>query len=79
MNSIEEKVKQIVADELGHTHYSEINLTDTFEDLDCDSLDKVNVLMNVEKEFDFLISDEYAETIFTVQDLVDCVNKKIIP
>lgn len=47
------------------------------DDLDFDSLDLVEVVMSLEKEFAIVISDDAAETVRTVKDVVDLVENII--
>lgn len=67
---IMERVKNIIVDRLG-VEESEIKLESSFkEDLGADSLDVVELVMELEDEFDMEISDEDAEKINTVGDVV---------
>jgi acyl carrier protein len=68
-----EKVKELIADNLG-TDTDEITLQAAFiDDLGADSLDIVELVMAMEKEFDIEIPDEDAEHIGTVQDAVNYI------
>ena len=72
--STEERVKKIVADQLGAKE-EEITLQSSFvDDLGADSLDTVELVMAFEEEFDIEIPDEDAEKIKTVQDAVGYIN-----
>ena len=72
--TIEQKVKNIIADQLG-VGEEEIKPTSSFiEDLGADSLDIVELVMAMEEEFEVEIPDEEAENIKTVQDAVNYVN-----
>ena len=67
-DSIEEKVKQIIVEELG-VEESEVTLNARFiDDLGADSLDTVELVMRFEEEFDIEIPDEDAEKIQAVRD-----------
>jgi len=67
---IVEKVKELISDNLG-TDTEEITLQAAFiDDLGADSLDIVELVMAIEKEFDIEIPDEDAEHISTVEDAV---------
>jgi acyl carrier protein len=71
--NIEQKVKNIIADQLG-VGEDEIKITSSFiEDLGADSLDIVELVMAMEEEFEVEIPDEEAENIKTVQDAVNYV------
>jgi acyl carrier protein len=68
--TIEQKVKNIIADQLG-VGEDEIKITSSFiDDLGADSLDIVELVMAMEEEFEVEIPDEEAENIKTVQDAV---------
>ncbi len=72
--SVNERVKNIVADQLG-IGIDEINNESSFiDDLGADSLDTVELVMALEEEFDVEISDEQAENISTVQSAIDYIN-----
>lgn len=65
-----EKVRAIIADQLGIDNVDEITLeTSLMEDLEADSLDAVEIIMSLEDEFDIEIPDEDAENFKTVGDL----------
>jgi acyl carrier protein len=67
------KVKKMVASQLGKSE-GEVSLESAFiEDLGADSLDLVELVMAMEDEFGLEISDEDAERIVTVQDVINYV------
>ncbi|ODC02992.1 acyl carrier protein [Terasakiispira papahanaumokuakeensis] len=73
MSTIEERVKKIVAEQLG-VKEEEIQTASSFvEDLGADSLDTVELVMALEEEFETEIPDEEAEKITTVQEAIDYV------
>ena len=72
--NIFEKVKGIVAEQLG-VETDEITLETSFDDLNADSLDVVELII-LEEEFDIEIPDEDAEKIKTVGDAVIILKKK---
>ena len=77
MSSIVDRVKKIVAEQLGDKE-EEIQDTASFvEDLGADSLDTVELVMALEEEFETEIPDEDAEAITTVQLAVDYINKNL--
>jgi acyl carrier protein len=74
MENIEQRVKKIVAEQLG-VNEAEVKSTSSFvDDLGADSLDTVELVMALEEEFECEIPDEQAEKITTVQLAVDYVN-----
>jgi acyl carrier protein len=75
MASIEEKVKQIVAEQLGVDEDQVTGDASFMDDLGADSLDTVELVMALEEEFDIEISDEDAEKIATVQDAIDYIGE----
>jgi acyl carrier protein len=75
MPSVEEKVKQIIVEQLG-VDEAEVTPSASFvDDLGADSLDTVELVMAFEEAFDLEIPDDEAEKIRTVQDAVDYINK----
>jgi len=77
MSSVEERVKKIVAEQLGGKE-EEVNSGSSFvEDLGADSLDTVELVMALEEEFETEIPDEEAEKITTVQLAIDYVNEHL--
>ncbi|MCL1886639.1 acyl carrier protein [Oxalobacter vibrioformis] len=71
MSDIEQRVKKIVAEQLGVAE-DEIKLESSFvDDLGADSLDTVELVMALEDEFEIEIPDEQAEKITTVKQAVD--------
>lgn len=71
--AIEEKVKQIVAEQLGVDAGQVTQNASFMDDLGADSLDTVELVMALEEEFDIEISDEDAEKIQTVNDAITYV------
>ena len=73
--SVEQRVKEIIVEQLG-VNESEVKPEAKFvDDLGADSLDLVELVMALEEEFDIEISDEDAEKIQTVQDAVDYITE----
>ncbi len=73
MAEIEARVKAIIVDKLG-VDESEVTPTASFtNDLGADSLDTVELIMELEKEFGISIPDDQAEKISTVQDAIDYI------
>jgi len=75
MASIEERVKQIVAEQLGVDEDQVTPDAAFMDDLGADSLDTVELVMALEEEFDVEISDEDAEKIQTVKDAIDYISQ----
>ena len=70
---VAERVKDVLVDQLG-VDESEITEEASFqEDLDADSLDLVELIMELEDQFDIKISDEQAQQIQTVGQAIDYV------
>ena len=69
-----EKIKAIVVEQLG-VDEDRITLETTFEDLDADSLDIVELIMAFEETFEIEIPDEKAEKIKTVGDAVNFIKE----
>ena len=74
MSTIEERVKKIVAEQLGVKEEEVVNTASFVVDLGADSLDTVELVMALEEEFETEIPDEEAEKITTVQAAIDFIN-----
>ena len=73
MASVEEKVKQIIVEQLG-VDETEVTPTASFvDDLGADSLDTVELVMALEEAFELEIPDEDAEKILTVKQAIDYI------
>jgi acyl carrier protein len=73
--TIEQKVRDIIVEQLG-SHPDQIKLESRFrEDLGTDSLDEVELVMAAEEEFGVEISEEDAEKVVTVQDVITLITR----
>ncbi|HEX7235101.1 MAG TPA: acyl carrier protein [Nitrosospira sp.] len=74
MENVEQRIKKIVAEQLG-VNEAEVKSESSFvDDLGADSLDTVELVMALEEEFECEIPDEQAEKINTVQQAIDYIN-----
>ncbi|MFD2760481.1 acyl carrier protein [Lentibacillus juripiscarius] len=74
MADVFDKVKDIIVDKL-EVEESQVKMEASFkDDLEADSLDVVELVMELEDEFDMEIADEEAEKINTVGDAVNYIN-----
>ena len=72
--SIEQRVKDIIVEQLGVNPDQVTPDAKFIEDLGADSLDTVELVMALEEEFGHEIPDEQAEKIRTVKDAIDYIN-----
>jgi acyl carrier protein len=75
--SVEQKVKQIIVEQLGVDEAQVDSNASFVDDLGADSLDIVELVMAFEEAFDLDIPDEDAEKIRTVKDAVDYIDGKM--
>ena len=75
MASTEERVKQIIVEQLGVDEAEVTSKASFVDDLGADSLDTVELVMAFEEAFDIEIPDEDAEKIRTVQDAVSYIEQ----
>lgn len=77
LTTVLERVSKVIVDRLG-VDESEVTLQASFrEDLGADSLDVVELVMELEDEFDMEITDEDAEKISTVGDAIAYIESKL--
>ncbi|MDQ1330978.1 MAG: acyl carrier protein [Thermodesulfobacteriota bacterium] len=72
--SIENKVKKIISEKLGVEIEKVVPEASFIDDLGADSLDLVELIMTMEEEFEMDISDEAAEKLVKVKDVIDFIN-----
>ena len=77
MSSIEERVKKIVAEQLGVKEEDVSESASFVEDLGADSLYTVELVMALEEEFETEIPDEEAEKITTVRLAIDYIKENL--
>lgn len=77
MENIEQRVKKIVAEQLGVNEADVKHESSFVNDLGADSLDTVELVMALEEEFECEIPDEEAEKITTVQQAIDYVQSHV--
>ena len=77
MSDVTTKVKAIIIDKLGVDEAEVTNEASFTNDLGADSLDTVELIMELEKEFDIQIPDDEAEDIATVGDAIKFVESAI--
>jgi len=75
---VQDKVKSIIAEQLGVKSEEVIPEAKFVEDLGADSLDTVELVMALEEEFGIEIPDEDAEKITTVGDAVKYIEEKAV-
>jgi len=75
MASVEERVKDIVAEQLGVDKEKIKRESNFVNDLGADSLDTVELVMELEEEFDISIADDAAEKIQTVGEAINHIEK----
>lgn len=76
MSDLEQKVKDVIAEELGVEQDKLTDEASFMDDLNADSLDTVELVMAFEKEFDIDIPDEDAEKLRTVGDALNYLREK---
>ncbi len=73
--SVEQKVKEIIVEQLGVEESQVTSEASFINDLGADSLDTVELVMAFEEAFDIEIPDEAAEKIAKVKDAIDYIEK----
>ncbi len=76
---VKQKVIEVISEQVAYDQDDPITEDMTLDDLTMDSLDKVEVLMSFEEEYDVNITDEDAEKCVTVKDVVDLMDRVLNP
>ena len=77
MDELEQKVKKIIAEQLGKNELDIKNEASFIEDLGADSLDTVELVMALEDAFKVQIHDEQQENLRTVQQAIDFIRANV--
>jgi acyl carrier protein len=77
IENVEQRVKKIVAEQLGVNETEIKNESSFVDDLGADSLDTVELVMALEEEFECEIPDDEAEKITTVQQAIGYINSHV--
>lgn len=75
--SVEQRVKEIICEQLGVSEDQVTPDASFIEDLGADSLDIVELVMELEEEFEITIPDDQAEKIKTVGEAIDYIEREI--
>lgn len=78
MSNIQEKVIDVITEQLGVEKSKVVPDASFVEDLGADSLDTVELVMALEEQFDTEIPDEEAQKILTVKDAIAYVESKTV-
>ncbi|MCB9539130.1 MAG: acyl carrier protein [Myxococcales bacterium] len=77
MSSIQDRVRQIIVEQLDANEEEVVPEASFIDDLGADSLDLVELVMAMEEFFDVEIPDEDAENIRTVQDAINYIQQHV--
>ena len=69
-----ERVQRLISDELRIPKQDIKQDSHCFDDLNFDSLDSVQIVLELENEFDIEVSDEEIDNVKTVQDILDLID-----
>lgn len=78
MSKVEDRVKKIIAEQLGVEESKVVEDASIVGDLGADSLDTVELVMALEEHFDTEIPDEDAQKIITVKDAIEYVTSRTV-
>ena len=76
MSDIGDKIKKIIVDHLGVDAAKVTEEASFIDDLGADSLSAVEIVMEIEKQFDITIDDKQVESIVRVKDIIAIVESK---
>jgi acyl carrier protein len=74
---VEPIVKRIIAEQMGVPEEDVRLESDLTNDFNADSLDAVEIVMELEEEFDISISDEEAEALRSVEEIVEYLKERL--
>lgn len=77
MNDITQDIKQIILDNIENIKIEDISLDKTLQDIGGDSLDSVEIVIDIESKFNINVNDQDFNEIHTVQDIINYVKTKI--
>ena len=72
-----ERIRELIADKLGFDTVEVLPETKLIDELGMDSLDRIELMVEVERAFDISLTDEEIEIIETVQQCFDLIGTKI--
>ena len=72
-----ERIRELIADKLGFDTVEVLPETKLIDDLGMDSLDRIELMVELEREFDISLTEEEIEIIETVQQFFDLIGTKI--
>ena len=72
-----ERIRELIADKLGFDTVEVLPETKLIDDLGMDSLDRIELMVEMEREFDISLIDEEIEIIETVQQCFDLIGTKL--
>ncbi|BBA84635.1 acyl carrier protein [endosymbiont of Euscepes postfasciatus] len=75
MNKIEQKIKNIISNKFNITHDKLILIKSFKKELNIDSLDIIEIIMDIEDEFNIVIPDEYVDKLDNFYEIKNYLNK----
>ncbi len=72
-----ERIRELIADKLGFDTVEVLPETKLIDDLGMDSLDRIELMVEMEREFDISLTEEEVEIIETVQQCFDLIGTKL--